>query len=189
MSISESQIESGALLSRFNEMRPLLLAVANQQLCRQLQSKVGASDLVQQTMMDAYLHAHTFQPADDRHIFNWLSKILLNNLRDVSRSFRNAKKRSLRLEQRLISDATIVDSKNAPRSLELQEDLDLLSEALNCLPRAHHQILTWRYHEQMSFSEIAELVDRSEDAVRMLVKRAIHRLAREMKVHDNSTTC
>ncbi len=47
--------------------------------------------------------------------------------------------------------------------------------------------IRWRYHEQLSFPEIADLVGRSEDAVRMLVKRAIHRLAREMQIHDNAS--
>jgi DNA-directed RNA polymerase specialized sigma24 family protein len=39
----------------------------------------------------------------------------------------------------------------------------------------------------MSFPEIAKLVGRTEDAVRMLAKRAIQRLAREMSIGDNAS--
>jgi RNA polymerase sigma-70 factor, ECF subfamily len=168
-------------------MRPLLLAIANEKICREIQAKVGASDIVQLTILEAYQHVHTFEPKDDRHIFNWLSKILLNNLRDVSKSFRRAKKRSVERERRLGSEETLADRQAFTQSLELQEDLDLLRCAMNCMPDAHRQILNWRYYEQLTFPEIAELVGRSEDAVRMLVKRAIRRLAREMHSHDNAS--
>jgi RNA polymerase sigma-70 factor, ECF subfamily len=189
MIVSATCYNRDRLVFRFNEMRPLLLELANEKICRDIQAKVGASDIVQQTMLEAYQHAHTFQPENDQHIFNWLSKILLNNLRDVSKSFRLAKKRSVNRERRLHSDGNIADRKSCTRPLELQEDLESLCKALSCLSCAHQQILTWRYHDQLSFPEIADLVGRSEDAVRMLVKRAIRRLAREMNIHDNASTC
>lgn len=187
MSVSANCLNRDRLLIRFEEMRPLLLALANEKICREIQGKVGASDIVQHTMLEAYQHVHTLQPQDDRHIFNWLSKILMNNLKDVSKSFRLAKKRSVERERRFRSDSIIPDRKSFTHSLELKEDLDSLCNALTYLPHAHQQILTWRYHEQLSFPEIANLVGRSEDAVRMLVKRAIHRLAREMQIHDNAS--
>jgi RNA polymerase sigma-70 factor (ECF subfamily) len=187
MPISIASLDRDQLLFRFNEMRPLLLALANEKIGREIQAKVGASDIVQQTMLEAYQHVHAFEPKDDRHIFNWLSKILLNNLRDVSKSFRRAKKRSVERERRLGSEGTLADRQEFMQPLELQEDLDLLCRAMTCLPQAHQQILTWRYHEQLTFAEIAELVGRSEDAVRMLVKRAILRLAREMHIYDNAS--
>ena len=189
MSVSAISFNREQLLFRFNEMRPLLIDLANEKICREIQSKVGASDIVQQTMLEAFQHAHTFEPADDRHIFNWLSKILLNNLKDFSKSFRLAKKRSVKRERRLHSEGNLADRRSFNKPLELQEDLDALCKALPCLSRAHQQVLTWRYHDQLSFPEIADLVGRSEDAVRMLVKRAIRRLAREMHVYDNASTC
>ncbi len=189
MSDSATSFDRDQLFFRFNQMRPLLLDMAKERICREIQSKVGASDIVQQTMLEAYQGVHTIQPEDDRHIFNWLSKILLHNLKDVSKSFRQAKKRSVQRERRLPSEGNLADRKGFTQPLELQEDLTLLCSALTCLPRAHQQVLTWRYHEQLTFPEIAELVGRTEDAVRMQVKRALHRLAREMHVHDNSSSC
>lgn len=189
MSILGTSFKSEQLLFRFNEMRPLLLALANEGICREIQAKVGASDIVQQTMIEAFQHVHTFEPEDDRHIFNWLSKILLHNLKDVSKSFRLSKKRSVKRERRLPSDGNLADRKEFTQPLESQEDLALLCSALTCLPQAHQQILRWRYHEQLTFPQIAGLVGRSEDAVRMQVKRAIRRLAREMRIHDNSSPC
>jgi RNA polymerase sigma-70 factor (ECF subfamily) len=187
MSVSAGSINRERLLFRFNEMRPLLVALANEKICRDIQAKVGASDIVQQTMLEAYQHVHTLEPADDRHIFNWLSKILFNNLRDVSKSFRQAKKRSVEKERRFRSDGNIPDKKCFTKLLEQQEDLELLRKALNCLPLSHQQILVWVFYDQMTYPQISALVGRSDDAVRMLVKRAIHRLAREMHVHDHSS--
>lgn len=189
MSVSATGLNHDQLLFRFNEMRQLLLDLANEKIGREFQSKVGASDIVQQTMLEAYQRVHTFQPQDDRHIFNWLSKILLNNLKDVSKSFRLTKKRAINRERRLRSEGNIADRRSFTQPLELQEDLESLCKALTCLSRAHQQVLTWRYHDQLSFPEIADLVGRTEDAVRMLTKRAILRLAREMQIHDNASTC
>jgi len=189
MSVSSTDFNRDQLLFRFNEMRPLLLALANEGMCREIQAKVGASDIVQQTMIEAYQHVHTLEPEDDRHIFNWLSKILLHNLKDVSKSFRLCKKRSVQRERRLPLDENLADRKGFLQPLESQEDLALLCSALTCLPNAHQQVLRWRYYEQLTFPEIAELVGRTEDAVRMQVKRAIRRLAREMNIHDNSSSC
>lgn len=189
MSVSVTTFNPEQLVCRFDEMRPLLLALANESLCRDIQSKVGASDIVQQTMIEAFQHAQTFKPEDDRHIFNWLSKILLHNLRDVAKAFRLAKKRSVHRERRLASEGDLVDTKAVTHPLEVEEDLALLGSALNRLPHAHQQILTWRYHQQLTFREIAELVGRNEDAVRMQVKRAIRRLAREMHIYDHPSSC
>ena len=86
------------------------------------------------------------------------------------------------------SEANLEDRKGFGQSLESQEDLALLCSAMTCLPHAHQKVLRWRYHEQLTFPEIAELVGRTEDAVRMQVKRAIRRLAQEMHIHDNSTS-
>jgi RNA polymerase sigma-70 factor (ECF subfamily) len=107
MAILSSSIERERLLFRFNEMWELLIVLANEKISRDIQAKVGASDIVQQTMLEAYQHADSFRAQDDRHIFNWLSKILINNLRDASKSFRRTKKRSVRLERRLTSDGNI----------------------------------------------------------------------------------
>lgn len=189
MTILPNIVERERLLFRFNEMRELLLVLAKEKMCRDIQAKIGASDIVQQTMLEAYLHVDSFKPKDDRHIFNWLSKILLNNVRDLSKSFRIVKKRSVGRERRLRSDGNIADRKQTAETLELQEQIDLLGRALGCLPLAHQQILTWRYHEQMTFPEIAILVGRSEDAVRMIAKRALHRLGREMSIDDHATKC
>ena len=120
MSVADTCLNQERLMFRFNKMRPLLLALANEKICRDIQAKIGASDIVQQSMLEAYLHAHTFQPKDDRHIFNWLSKILLNNLRDVSKSFRLSKKRSVERERRLHSDGNVADRKGIAQPLELQ---------------------------------------------------------------------
>ena len=59
MSVSANCLNRDRLLIRFDEMRPLLLALANEKICREIQGKVGASDIVQQTMLEAYQHVHT----------------------------------------------------------------------------------------------------------------------------------
>ena len=74
------------------------------------------------------------------------------------------------------------DSSAESRALK-QESQDLVTQAMARLSRGYQQIIVWRTQERQSWQEIAKRLDRSEDAVRMLWKRAVERLKRE--IHAN----
>lgn len=185
---SFNELSIDELFSLCNDLRPLLLDLANAKISKEIQSKVGASDIVQQTMLEAYHGLQTFKPDDKQHLFNWLAKILDNNLKDLAKSLLDAEKRSVRREIRLPSGWNLQDKGQMQHSLELQEDLASLSKAMARMPRAHQNILAYKYFERMTYPEIAKLLDRTEDAVRMQANRAIERLAREMRIDDDSST-
>ena len=99
----------GQLLEAY---RPYLLLVANRELPPDLRVKVGASDLVQETFLDAQRDFPRFRGSTERELLAWLRRILLTNLALVGRQFRDTEKRQLDREVPLAtaSPAELLDA-------------------------------------------------------------------------------
>ncbi len=176
----------GELLER---CRPAMNAMARQLLSPALAQKIGSSDLVQETCLDAMRDFGAAQVRSITAMEAWLATLLANNLKDWQRKFKSSKKRDLRRERPLFDAesksgllaATLASRDSRPDSRILkQESHDLVNLALARLARGYQQVIRWRNYERLSWQEIAERLDRSEDAARMLWKRAMKRLKREL---------
>ena len=76
-------------------MRPMLLAMAKEMIGPDLQSKFGASDIVQQTYVDAIGDLPRLNLSRKRQLIGWLTVLLRNNMRDAARTFRSSLKRAV----------------------------------------------------------------------------------------------
>lgn len=177
----------GDLLEQF---RQPLNDLARQLLSPALAQKVGASDLVQETCLDAMRDFGASRVSDPAGMEAWLIKLLANNVKDWQRKFRSSTKRDLRRERPLhdaesksgLLQATLTSGDSSPEARALKkESQDLVTLALARLSRGYQQIIAWRAQERQSWQEIAKRLDRSEGAVRMLWKRAVERLKREIR--------
>src|SRR5262245_20956863 len=74
---------SEALGQLLEGCRQYLLLVANQQLDPGLRDKLGPSDLVQETFLDAQQDFRHFHGHTEPELLAWLRRILLNNLADA----------------------------------------------------------------------------------------------------------
>ncbi len=61
------------------------------QIEAKLQSKIDASDIVQQTMLEAHQGLQQFRGESDGEIRGWLRRIMARNLADEVRKFRRGK--------------------------------------------------------------------------------------------------
>src|SRR5215470_14425159 len=75
--------------------RGYLLLVAQRELAPDLQAKGGASDLVQETLLDALRDFPRFQGTSEAEVLAWLRRLLLNNLVSFTRRYRDAGKRQI----------------------------------------------------------------------------------------------
>jgi len=172
----------------FRRIRPMLQDLAEDLIARDLQSKIDASDLVQQTMLEAYEDLETLKSKDPVHVDSWLRSMLVNNFLDAVRYFRESLKRDIAREEPLSPSLNnkLADSDSGGSRRE--SELKRMHAAMGKLPSAHQQILKWRYFEGYSYRKIAELVSRGEDAVRMMVNRSLDRLNQEIsKLQDSSS--
>src|SRR5438105_1584310 len=75
--------------------RVYLLAVARRELAPDLQAKNSASDLVQETFLDAQRDFKRFQGNTEAELLAWLRQMLLNNIGNFTRRYRATQKRQV----------------------------------------------------------------------------------------------
>ena len=93
----------GELLERF---RAYLLLVANEELDTDLQAKLGASDLVQETLLEAHQGRGEFRGKTYGELLAWLRQILLNNLANYRRHYQQTGRRCTARELSLDADGS-----------------------------------------------------------------------------------
>src|SRR5262249_28239413 len=78
--------------------RQYLLLVANKELDPDLRAKVGPSDVVQDSILEAQRDFGRFHGTTEADVLAWLRRILLNNIANVRQHYRATQKRELSRE-------------------------------------------------------------------------------------------
>ena len=162
--------------------RNYLMTIAHLQLEPRLREKLDASDIVQQTLLEAHQQREGFQGQSPAEFAGWLKQILVHNLLDVIRSFRR-EKRDVAREQSLDASfdrstvrlaALIVADQSSP-SIKVERDEQglQLADALAKLPDAQREALELQHWHGWSVAQIAEYMGRSRTAAAGLLKRAL----------------
>ncbi len=168
--------------------RSYLLLIANQELDSAIQGKLGASDVVQETMLTAQLAIEDFRGSTHEELLSWLRGILLNDLLEAGRTYRGTAKRNIGREVSIDGDSRL----NQP-PIEIQVDQEtpstdaagseleaVLYAAMSRLSEEHQQVLRLRNWQQLSFADIGSEMNRTADAARKLWSRAVLQLQREL---------
>jgi RNA polymerase sigma-70 factor (ECF subfamily) len=170
----------------FELCRSYLGFAARAQVESWLKRKVDASDLVQQTLLEAYRDFDGFQGHSEQEWLAWLRRILAHNVSDFIRRYRGTAKRQVRREVsfRDLSDTALkhgAPEPIAPGGTPSQEFLRIESElrvaaALAELSSDYQEVIVLRNLQRLAFDEVAERMGRSRPAVQMLWMRAIKKL-------------
>lgn len=182
-----------ALGELIDQCRAYLLLVANSELDRQLHAKVAPSDVVQETLLRAHEHFEQFHGSSEKEFLAWVRRILLNQVVNVRRDLRRAK-RDVNREQPMTGNSQVsvpaidpaTGEPTPSRQISAKEDSLELSEAIERLPEDYKTAVLLRYQQDLSFAEMGKELDRSEDAARKLWYRAVERLQREMNGTDGT---
>lgn len=75
----------------------------------------------------------------------------------------------------------IDNSKGLEEKVAISTEMERVKKALNSINDTYQDIIIFRYLEEMEISEIAELMQKSEVAVRVLTHRALQALENELK--------
>src|ERR1051326_3259921 len=89
--------DAGPSLDRF---RDYLLLLARVQMDARLRAQLNPSDIVQQTLLEAYRQHGQFRGHDDAELAGWLRQMLIHNVADAGRALGRAK-RDVDLERSL----------------------------------------------------------------------------------------
>jgi RNA polymerase sigma-70 factor (ECF subfamily) len=175
-----------ALGQALEACRRYLLQIAQQELNPALQAKGGASDVVQETFLEAQRDFDHFHGDSGAELRAWLRQLLLHHLYKLARRYRTTQKRSADREVPLETSPSANGdpvARAATPSVQAmaREQSEALCEALTRLPDDYRQVIVWRYQEHRSFEEIAERLGRTVGAARKVWARALERLQTEMK--------
>jgi RNA polymerase sigma-70 factor (ECF subfamily) len=165
--------------------REYLRLLARAKLGTRVRRHFDASDIVQQTLLEAQQNLHAFRGNSEAELAAWLRKALANNLADALRGLARAKRdvtreRSLDAEleassQRLnawFAAEQLTPSQGAAR----KERGVRLAAALAQLPEAQREALTLRHLDGHSLAEIACRLNRTPAGVVGLLQRGLKAL-------------
>lgn len=179
--LAEARAGSPEALGRVLEAcRGYLLLVAGRDLDPDLRAKGGASDLVQQTFLEAQGAFGRFRGGSEDELLAWLKQLLRNNLIDFTRQYRGTAKRGVGREAAAADSALAADTPSPSGHAMVRERDDALKAAMDRLPEDYRAILRLRYEDGLAFDEIAARLGRTPEAARKLWARAVARLQTEL---------
>ena len=171
-----------AVLERYRHYLELL---ARLQLQPRFRSKLGASDIVQQTLLKATKNLSQFRGASEAEIVVWLRRILSTTLIDAIRELKGTK-RNVAVERSLEAslaqssarlEALLQANSTSPSEHVLRhEQLLQVSAALARLPDDQRLVLEMHYLQACPVAVIAEEMGRTERSVAGLVRRGLQAL-------------
>ena len=176
----------GRLLESY---RNYLALLARCQIGQRLQGKLDASDLVQETFLEAHRDFAGFRGRTEGEFVHWLRRILVTNLANLVERY-TARRRDVRLERQLVVgldrssqalDRGLVARQSSPSQQAARHDQALLlANALEQLPDDYRQVLILRHLEELTFPDVARRMKRSLDSVKNLWARALAQLRRSL---------
>lgn len=159
------------------QYRDYLRLLARMHLDSRLKGKVDASDVVQQTMLEAYQAWEQVRDASPEERQALLKRILTNNVVDIIRRF-TAQARDVDLEKALNNSAAgVIADQSSPSMQAIRHEQESgLGLALTRLPEDQRTALELKHLRGCSVAEIAQRMKRSETAVGGLLRRGMRTL-------------
>jgi RNA polymerase sigma-70 factor (ECF subfamily) len=182
--------QADATFSDLERYRDYLRLLARMQLNPRLRAKVDASDVVQQTLMQAYQARDQFRGQSPAEMAGWLRQILARNLahqqRDHGRARRDvARERSLEVKLNDSSarlEGWLAAEQSSPsQRAQRNEQLIHLAHALNQLPESQREAVVLHYWQSWSLADIAKHLDRTPAAVAGLLHRGLTALRENLR--------
>jgi RNA polymerase sigma-70 factor (ECF subfamily) len=190
--MAEHEDESPGL--DLEKYRPYLILLARMNLGQELQGKFDASDLVQQTLLEAHRKRGQFRGQSEAEMAAWLRQMLVYALADLRREFKRGKRdiaRERSLQTELEGSSLRLEGLAAQQSSPSQravrhENMLRLAAALLSLPEDQRLAVERKHLQGLTVAEIAALLNRSETAVGGLLRRGMTRLRELLKEKDES---
>ena len=184
--IEQARGGSSAAYGRLLEgCRKYLLLIANDALDSGLRPKGGASDLVQETFVQAQRDLAGFTGTTEQELLAWLKAILNHRIGTQTRRY-GTKKRDVEREIPFEEDVgpgqrALNNGQHGPVNAVIDGDEQArLAAAIARLPEHLREVIemrTWHHH---SFPEIAARLEITSEAARKRWSRAVTRLQQEL---------
>jgi RNA polymerase sigma-70 factor (ECF subfamily) len=179
-------VSDPAIIAKYE---PYLRMLARTQMRRAYQAKVGASDMVQQAMLQACQALNGFRGTTEAEFRCWLRQILARHLchldRDLHRDKRDIR-REQSIEQQLAQSSLRLegllagDGPTPSQNVSMGENVLQLADAIEHLPESQREAVRLHYLEGLKLSEVAKKLDKSTGAVAGLLHRGMKSLRQQL---------
>lgn len=185
---------NGEISQPIERFRSYLLLLARMQMAPVRAVPIEASDIVQQTLLEAHQNQPDFGD-DVAGLAAWLRQVLSNNIRDAVRR----ETRQERDARRVVSLESLSESKarlaaclshtgETPSHRMVRcEELVQLADCLLQLPLPQREAITLHHLQEWTLAEIAIELGRSEAAVAGLLHRGLRQLRKLMELQDSES--
>ena len=181
-----------ALNDLFARYHQTMVEVARRKLGPRLRLKEDPDDLAQTTFREATRDFGRYEYQGQGSLLRWLVQILQNKIRDKA-EFYSAGKRDVSRERAI--DAGTGDGSDAPTPMDFvsgdlsvtkvvqrDENFELLRDSLSELSPEHRRAISLVFFEGLPLREAgARMGGKSEDAVRMMLRRAESKLGEKLR--------
>ena len=153
-------------------LRPRIVLWVSARLSPELRAKVEPEDIAQEVLLSVHKGLDAFDDTGEKQFFGWLFRVAENRIRDLVDYFGAQKRQAV---QRFSFSETTPSSVVAN-----SEELARMHRAISTLSDDYREVLRLRRLEELDVREVAEKMNRSENAVRVLYCRALRALRAAM---------
>ncbi len=136
--------------------------------------KSDAEDITQQVFLSAWKNIERYELRDNIPFSSWLYRIARNAVIDHYRTQRE------HVDIESLSEQLSADVPELEQILDDTFQLQEVKRALNALGADEQDVLIMRFINELSSKEVADVLDKSEGAVRVVQHRALKKLKREL---------
>jgi RNA polymerase sigma-70 factor (ECF subfamily) len=143
----------------------------SQRLYKFIYLRVGHKEIAEDILADSFVKAWTkiAHVNSSKALSAWMFQIAKNNIIDYYR----IRKSTIAIEE---VEHTLEDAANPIEEMDLRLDQKRILVALDQLPMDQQQVIRYKFFEDLTNSEIALIMNKTEGAIRVIQHRAIVRL-------------
>ena len=165
----------------FEQHRERLLSVIYLRMGPNLRVRMDPEDVLQEVAIEAVNSWHTL--SDEQNAGAWLVTLARRKVARILRDQIGVAARDPRRERTIKTELPLADRRSGPVTHADRKDrLELLEQAIQRLSEDHRDVILLMKIDGMSAKEVAEQMGRTENAVHLLLSRALKRLAEELKL-------
>jgi RNA polymerase sigma-70 factor (ECF subfamily) len=157
-----------------NQYKNLVFSIA----LKMVKNKENAEEIAQDSFIKVYKKIDKFKGKSK--FSTWLYKITYNTSLDY---IKKNKKNDFTYSLDDLTLNKVIETGNALENLEIEENKQLIRQCLNKLKEEEQVLLTLYYFEELSLQEIATIINKSYNQVRINLHRSRKKLALILNNH------
>ncbi|MCF8233358.1 MAG: RNA polymerase sigma factor [Bacteroidales bacterium] len=140
-----------------------------------LHNRADAEDIAQDVMVEVYRSIRKFR--GDASLTTWIYRIAVNKSLNA---IRKTKRQNLHADVIEISDKAVEHNPNQETQTENEERAKVLHKALDALPKNQRMAFVLAKYEDMSYQQIAAVMETSLSSIESLMHRAKKNLQKKL---------